>query len=547
MALAVVSALAAVCAGVLHRPDHQSCEICCMSEATCTAHQGDAGTAHRRMGRRRRQRIRQPVAARQSAPATATRTAASASSTSRTCRSTRASAPPRRENGGVRVDLRGRDARRHVQLRVAGGARRRRRAPRRPELAVRTWLEGGALDARRDFAWASFAALRGEPRRAARVADATAAGRTGVPRVACRTSEGAILSTVPLIGRVLETNYGLTFDVRSVPQPENLAYSDLGLGLHTDNPYRDPVPGFQALHALIASNEGGDSVFADGFALAEHLRTSDPEAFGQLTSTAIPFLYRSKDAELYAERPLIQLSASGAIAAVHYNSRSIAPLAHRRRGCGALLRRLPALCRAAARAALAAAHAAGFRHAGRVRQPAGPARAHGLLLRAPSAAPAGLLSHARQRLQRGGAAAAQACGPGGEPHEHRRGNAGALWRARLGGVFRRARVDDRARAAGGALRAGAGSAGDAHRRGTAARRRPPARDGSGGDRGLDQRCAPRGERRALARAALPGLGLRAGATARAGQALPVRHRPALLLRSSAPPRSTRCNCRGDRW
>ena len=111
------------------------------------------------------------------------------------------------------------------------------------------------------------------------------------------------------------------FDVRSVPQPENLAYSDLGLGLHTDNPYRDPVPGFQALHALIPSNEGGESIFADGFALAAHLRDTAPEAFTLLTTTAAPFLYRSGDAELYAERPLIQLAASGAIAAVHYNSR----------------------------------------------------------------------------------------------------------------------------------------------------------------------------------------------------------------------------------
>jgi len=33
------------------------------------------------------------------------------------------------------------------------------RAPTRPELAVRLWPEGGKMDARRDFAWASVAAL----------------------------------------------------------------------------------------------------------------------------------------------------------------------------------------------------------------------------------------------------------------------------------------------------------------------------------------------------------------------------------------------------
>src|SRR4029077_20613165 len=138
--------------------------------------------------------------------------------------------------------------------------------------------------------------------------------------------EGAILKAMPVVGRVLETNYGLTFDVRSVAQPENLAYSDLGLRLHTDNPYREPVPGFQALHALLPSREGGESLFADGFALAEHLRSSAPEAFARLTATAVPFHYHSQDADLYAERPLIQLSVRGEVTAVHYNARSIAPL-----------------------------------------------------------------------------------------------------------------------------------------------------------------------------------------------------------------------------
>jgi gamma-butyrobetaine dioxygenase len=114
----------------------------------------------------------------------------------------------------------------------------------------------------------------------------------------------------------------------AVAVPDNLAYSDLGLGLHTDNPYREPVPGFQALHALVASPDGGDSLFADGFALAQHLRTVDRPAFDALTQTAVPFLYRGRDAELYAERPLIQLDCRGDVTAVHYNSRSIAPLPH---------------------------------------------------------------------------------------------------------------------------------------------------------------------------------------------------------------------------
>jgi len=139
-------------------------------------------------------------------------------------------------------------------------------------------------------------------------------------------TDPAILEAMSLVGRVAETNYGLVFDVRAVAQPENLAFSDLGLGLHTDNPYREPVPGFQALHMLIAAPDGGENLFADGLALAAHLRHHDPDAFARLTSTAVPFRYQSQDADLYAERPLIQLSCDGAVTGVHYNNRSIAPL-----------------------------------------------------------------------------------------------------------------------------------------------------------------------------------------------------------------------------
>jgi alpha-ketoglutarate-dependent taurine dioxygenase len=199
------------------------------------------------------------------------------------------------------------------------------RAAGAPHLRRRYWLEAATLDAPRDFATRTLAQLRASP--GDRLTWLTRLLQDGVAFLEeVPTTEAALLETVPLIGRVLETNYGLTFDVRSVPQPENLAYSDLGLGLHTDNPYRDPVPGFQALHVLIASNAGGESLFADGFALAEHLRANAPEAFAQLSSVAVPFHYRSRDAELRAERPLIQLSLRHEVTAVHYNSRSVAPL-----------------------------------------------------------------------------------------------------------------------------------------------------------------------------------------------------------------------------
>lgn len=197
--------------------------------------------------------------------------------------------------------------------------------PERPERRVRPWLEGARLDRQRDFANIAYGDLSGSD--AARLGWLTRLLQDGIGFVSgVPARELAILEACEFIGYVPETNYGRVFDVRAVPQPENLAYSDLGLGLHTDNPYREPVPGFQALHTLVASPDGGDSLFADGFALAAHLREIAPAAFERLTRTPVPFLYQAAGAELYAERPLIELSCTGDISAVNYNNRSIRPL-----------------------------------------------------------------------------------------------------------------------------------------------------------------------------------------------------------------------------
>jgi alpha-ketoglutarate-dependent taurine dioxygenase len=227
------------------------------------------------------------------------------------------------QNGRLRVEWEG--SAEGAWFELPWLAAQRERQPYRPEFAERRWLDGAAREAGRDFARASLEAVQSDGSVQSgwltRLLQDGIAFLSGVP-----SDEDALVASMRLVGQVAETNYGLVFDVRSVPQPENLAYSDLGLGLHTDNPYRDPVPGFQALHVLIASPDGGESLFADGFALAEHLRAVDPQAFALLARTAVPFHYRSQNAELFAERPLIELSCRDEVCAVHYNSRSIAPL-----------------------------------------------------------------------------------------------------------------------------------------------------------------------------------------------------------------------------
>jgi gamma-butyrobetaine hydroxylase len=147
----------------------------------------------------------------------------------------------------------------------------------------------------------------------------------------------AILSRVPRrqgevqrvaagIGWVRETDYGRIFDVRSVAAPNNLAYTNRALGLHTDNPYREPVPGLQLLHCLKDDTSGGASLFADGFAAAAALRECDRQAFDTLASTPVWFEFRDAQCHLRAERTVIECGRNTEVAAIHYNNRSMAPL-----------------------------------------------------------------------------------------------------------------------------------------------------------------------------------------------------------------------------
>lgn len=135
---------------------------------------------------------------------------------------------------------------------------------------------------------------------------------------------GMVAEVGDRIGFVRTTNYGKLFDVISVPDPNNLANTALGLGVHSDNPYRDPTPGVQLLHCLVSDAPGGDSLLVDGFAAAEQLRTERPDQFDLLTRVPANFRFADKDADLRARAPLISVDFEGRVTAMHFNNRSFA-------------------------------------------------------------------------------------------------------------------------------------------------------------------------------------------------------------------------------
>lgn len=143
---------------------------------------------------------------------------------------------------------------------------------------------------------------------------------SGVP-----TEPGTLCQVVALFGYVRETNYGRWFEVRADVNPSNLAYTNLGLQAHTDNPYRDPVPTLQILACLENTVEGGESIVVDGFRVAERLQQEDPRGFDLLSRHCARFAYEgTPGVRLRSRRPMIELGPDGELIAIRFNNRSAA-------------------------------------------------------------------------------------------------------------------------------------------------------------------------------------------------------------------------------
>jgi gamma-butyrobetaine dioxygenase len=148
--------------------------------------------------------------------------------------------------------------------------------------------------------------------------DLTKWGLTIVEEVACET--GAMESVCRRVAHLRETNFGLTFDVRSIPKPNNQAYTADALPLHTDLTNQETPPGFQFLHTLRNDAQGGESLFADGIRMAEDLRKADPDAYRVLTKISIPCRFYDDSFDIRYRRPIIREDRNGQPVEVNYNA-----------------------------------------------------------------------------------------------------------------------------------------------------------------------------------------------------------------------------------
>ena len=136
------------------------------------------------------------------------------------------------------------------------------------------------------------------------------------------TDMDGALEFASIIGPIRYTNWGGLADVKAIANAYDLTMTPRHLEPHSDNPYREPVPGYILLHCLTNDAAGGDSTLVDGFKAAETLRAQDPEAFETLTSTIVQFRYRDSSSLLENRAPLVSLDEKGSVRQVRYSNRT---------------------------------------------------------------------------------------------------------------------------------------------------------------------------------------------------------------------------------
>ena len=135
------------------------------------------------------------------------------------------------------------------------------------------------------------------------------------------TKDNFIVNFANSIGSIRRTNFGEFFNVKSKPNPNDLAYTSLPLAPHTDNPYRKPVPCIQLLHCIENEVDGGLSTLVDGLAVTEELKKEHPSFFQILTEIKVRFQFVDDNVVLEDWAEMIQLDENKRLKQVRFSPR----------------------------------------------------------------------------------------------------------------------------------------------------------------------------------------------------------------------------------
>src|SRR3546814_8569287 len=130
------------------------------------------------------------------------------------------------------------------------------------------------------------------------------------------TPPGSLQRIAQRISFILESNVGVLFNVQSKADADSNAYTAFNLPLHSDLPTRELQPGLQFLHCLVNDADGGESIFVDGFAIAQALRQEDPDAFAALCEIPVEFRNKDRHSDYRCLAPIIALDALGQVSEI---------------------------------------------------------------------------------------------------------------------------------------------------------------------------------------------------------------------------------------
>ena len=135
------------------------------------------------------------------------------------------------------------------------------------------------------------------------------------------TKDNFIKNFANSIGSIRRTNFGEFFNVKSKPNPNDLAYTSLALAPHTDNPYRNPVPCIQMLHCIENEVSGGLSTLVDGYTVTEKLKKDFRNYYNILTEVKVRFQFIDQSVILEDWAEMIQLNEEREFKQVRFSPR----------------------------------------------------------------------------------------------------------------------------------------------------------------------------------------------------------------------------------
>jgi gamma-butyrobetaine dioxygenase len=127
-----------------------------------------------------------------------------------------------------------------------------------------------------------------------------------------------------------DSNFGAVFDVMTMANANSNAYTAIELPPHVDLPTREYQPGFQFFHCLDNQAAGGESIYVDGFAVAEHLRVEEPEVFRLLSQIPLGFRFYDKVSDYVWHAPALVLDERDELREIRFIPWLMTPLAPER-------------------------------------------------------------------------------------------------------------------------------------------------------------------------------------------------------------------------